>query len=186
MPPVIPYTHAMHKIFIRFLAPFALLGLLAGCGVFGNGSKADQPLSSTLALKESRGSVTGDGGLFSMGGSKDKDTGGAPGLGVNSFLWRATLDTLAFMPLASADPFGGVIITDWYEDPKTRGERFKVNALILDKTLRADGIKVTLFKQKLDDKGVWRDTDVNPHVARDLEDTILTRAREMHMAQVSK
>src|SRR5579862_8835017 len=87
--------------------------------------------------------------------STDMETGativaGGPGkmtLGVNSYLWRATLDTLSFMPLVSADPFGGVIITDWYEDPKTPGERFKVNALILDKSLRADGVRITVFKQ---------------------------------------
>jgi hypothetical protein len=171
----------MKKIFYS-LATLSLLGLLAGCGVFGNTSKAETPLNSQLALKESRGSVTGGEGLFSMGGSKDKDNNGG-GIGVNVFLWRATLDTLGFMPFASADPFGGVIITDWYEDPKTKGERFKVNALILDKTLRSDGIKITLFKQHIDEKGVWRDIDVNPRLARDLEDTILTRAREMRLAQ---
>ena len=91
--------------------------------------------------------------------ARTKITTAAQGLGVNSFLWRATLDTLGFMPLASADPFGGVIITDWYEDPKTKGERFKVNALILDKTLRADGVKITVFKQRLDAKNIWRDTE---------------------------
>jgi hypothetical protein len=139
-------------------------------------------MQSQLALKEGGGStLTGGAGLF---GGGSKETG--PAIGVNSYLWRATLDTLSFMPFASADPFGGVIITDWYEDPKVKGERFKVTALILDKTLRADGIKVTLFKQKLDDKGVWRDTEVNPHVARDLEDTILTRARELRLTQAPK
>ena len=79
----------------------------------------------------------------------------ANAIGVNSYLWRATLDTLSFMPLASADPFGGVIITDWYEDPKAPGERFKVNALILDRSLRADGVKLTVFKQK-QVKNAWQ------------------------------
>ncbi len=108
-------------------------------------------------------------------------------LGVNSFLWRATLDTLAFMPLISADPFGGTprILTDWYEDPQKPGERFKVNALILDKTLRADGVKLTVFKQKLDkgSKNGWRDQQVDSTLARQLEDTILTRARQLKIAQ---
>ncbi len=176
----------MHqKSIFSILVAFTLVSMLSACGIFGSSSKADQPLNSNLALKESRGSVTGGEGLFGMGGSKDKDSNGG-GIGVNSFLWRATLDTLAFMPLASADPFGGVIITDWYEDPKTKGERFKVNALILDKTLRADGVKITLFKQKMDANGNWRDVEVNSHVARDLENTILTRAREMRLAQNSK
>lgn len=87
------------------------------------------------------------------------------------------------MPLTSADPFGGVIITDWYEDPNTPGDRFKVNALILDNTLRADGIKITLFKQSLDKKGNWRDKKSDKTNARKIEDTILTRARELKIRQ---
>jgi hypothetical protein len=172
------------KSLFSSLAGLALLALFSGCGIFGNNSQVEEHKNSQLTLEESRGSLLGDTAL-SMGGSKDKEGGGA-GLGVNSYLWRATLDTLGFMPLSSADPFGGVIITDWYEDPKAKGERFKVNVLILDKTLRADGVKVTLFKQKLDAKGVWRDTEVEAHLARDLEDTILTRAREMRLAQIGK
>jgi hypothetical protein len=167
-----------------FLTCFTLIALLSGCGIFGNSAKVENHKNSQLTLEESRGSLLGDSGI-GLNGSKDKDNNGA-GLGVNGFLWRATLDTLGFMPLASADPFGGVIITDWYEDPKAKGERFKVNALILDKTLRADGVKITVFKQKSDSKGAWHDIEVNSHVARDLEDTILTRAREMRLAQISK
>jgi len=170
------------KPLINSFLTLAFLLAVSGCGMFGGGSKAEAPINSHLGLQESRGSITGGKGLF--GGSDNKNNG--PGIGVNSFLWRATLDTLSFMPLASADPFGGVIITDWYEDPKTKGERYKVNVLIIDQTLRADGLKVTLFKQKMDAKGVWRDTEVPKDLARDLEDTILTRAREMRMAQSSK
>ncbi len=89
------------------------------------------------------------------------------------------------MPLASADPFGGVILTDWYEDPKTPGERFKINALIIGGKLRADAIKVSLFKQRLDPvSGQWRDADVNPTRAREIEDTILTRARQLRIARI--
>jgi len=175
------------KSFSHALLSLCLLGLLAGCGnLFGSDAKVEEPKNNQLSLYENRGSLLGGDGGFGLGGSKDKDNNGGAGLGVNSYLWRATLDTLAFMPLASADPFGGVIITDWYEDPKVKGERFKVNALILDKTLRADGVKITLFKQKLDNRGVWRDTAVNANVGRDLEDTILTRAREMRLAQIGK
>ena len=163
-----------------------LATLLSGCGIFGKSAKVDTPASnSQLALYESRGSLVGDSGI-ELNGSKDKNGGGGAGLGVNSYLWRATLDTLGFMPLASADPFGGVIITDWYEDPKVKGERFKANAMILDKTLRADGVKITVFKQQLDSRGTWRDIAVSPALARSLEDTVLTRAREMRLAQTSK
>ena len=75
--------------------------------------------------------------------------GGGPGIGVNSYLWHASLDTVSFLPLASADPFGGVIITDWYSPPATPNERFKVNVFILNRELRADGVKATVFRQKL-------------------------------------
>lgn len=168
------------RLLINYLLPACLLASLSACGLFGSNSKAEAPTNSYLALKESRGSVTGGEGLLSIGGSKPSPI---VGVGVNSFLWRASLDTLSFMPLASADPFGGVIITDWYEDPKTRGERYKVNVLIMDKTLRADGIKVTVFKQQFAPKGGWRDVEVGKSLGRDLEDTILTRAREMRIAQ---
>ena len=133
-------------------------------------------------VEKSRGSLTGSEGLFSLGGSSKSSQETASPLGVNSYLWRATLDTLAFMPLASADPFGGVILTDWYEDPATPGERFKVNAIILDKTLRADGVKITVFKQKQTNK-LWRDQPVDETLARQLEDTILTRARQLKIRQ---
>jgi len=102
-------------------------------------------------------------------------------LGVNSYLWRASLDTLAFMPLHSADPFGGVIITDWYSAPQTPNERLKVTVYILDRRLRADGIKLAVFRQ-VAANGVWQDAAVNPDTADKLEDAILTRARELRLA----
>ncbi len=102
-------------------------------------------------------------------------------LGVNSYLWHASLDTLAFMPLHSADPFGGVIITDWYSAPDAPGERMKVTVYILDRRLRADGIKLKVFRQ-VAQNGVWQDAAVNPDTATKLEDAILTRARELRLA----
>lgn len=99
------------------------------------------------------------------------------GLGVNSYLWRAALDTISFMPISSADPFGGVIITDWYSPPQNPKERFKMNIFILDRQLRSDGIRVSLFRQEKNSSGSWVDQAVNPQTATDLENTILTRAR---------
>ncbi len=145
---------------------------------------AGTPMNRDKTLQTSRGKISGDDGWAILGG-KDKDSSSGGNIGVNSYLWRATLDTISFMPLTSADPFGGTIITDWYEDPKTPGERFKVNALILDKTLRADGVRIQLFKQKLL-KGVWRDQAVDDKLARTLEDTILTRARELKVGAGKK
>jgi hypothetical protein len=104
---------------------------------------------------------------------------GVAELGVNSYLWRATLDTLSFLPLASADPFGGVIITDWYSPPTAGGaERLKLNVLILDQRLRSDGVKVTVFRQERAGTE-WRDAAANPTTGTELENAILTRARQM-------
>src|SRR5579871_2995790 len=109
-----------------------ILLALAACS--DEKTDSTRPDSQIESHQRRNGSLTGDDGGFTLlGRGKNEDSSGGA-LGVNSFLWRATLDTLSFMPLASADPFGGVIITEWYEDPKTPGERFKVNALILDKT----------------------------------------------------
>ena len=102
-------------------------------------------------------------------------------LGVNSFLWHATLDTLSFMPLQSADPFGGVIITDWYSDPSNPNERMRVTVYILDRRLRAAGIKISTFRQTHSADG-WVDAQVNPETANKLEDAILVRARELRLA----
>ncbi len=100
---------------------------------------------------------------------------------VNAYLWRATLDTLAFMPLVSADPFGGVIITDWYVPPATPNERFKVNAYILSKQLTADAIKVSVFRQVQQD-GQWVDAPADPTTASGLEDRILVQAANLQAA----
>jgi hypothetical protein len=106
-------------------------------------------------------------------------------LGVNSYLWHATLDTLAFMPLASADPFGGVVITDWYVAPNAPDERLKVTIYILDRALRADGLKVVVFRQTRSG-AVWSDAQPSADTAHKLEDAILTRARELRLATLNQ
>ena len=105
----------------------------------------------------------------------------APNLGVNAFLWKATLETLDFMPLDQVDPFGGVIITDWYANPQVPAERFKATAYILDTNLRADGLKVSIFKQT-QTAGGWQDAAVDADTARQIENAILTRARQLFIA----
>jgi len=106
-------------------------------------------------------------------------------IGVNSYLWRATLDTLAFMPLASADPYGGVVITDWYVNPEKPDERFKVTVYILDTRLRADGLNVTTFKQVKDASGNWVNANVAGQTDIDLENSILTRARQLRLSNLN-
>jgi hypothetical protein len=103
------------------------------------------------------------------------------GVGVNAYLWRGALDSVAFMPLASADPFGGVIMTDWYAPPGVTGERMKVNVLILGRELRADGVRVSVFRQTEGRSG-WQDAEVAPQTATELENVILTKARQLRLA----
>ena len=133
--------------------------LLAGCGSSDSDVIQDTDTGSTAISSDS----------------------GQRTLGVNSYLWHATLDTLSFMPLASADPFGGVIISDWYSSPQAQDERLKVTVYILDRHLRADGIKVAVFRQTRTATG-WADAQVNPDTATKLTDSILTRARELRLA----
>lgn len=164
------------------LALMLAVSVLPACsGSYGteSGERVKAPLDDEEARRASRGKLTGEDGWDLLGSSDKEDTGNS-GIGVNGFLWRATLDTLSFMPIASADPFGGVILTDWYEDPKVPGERYKVNAVILDKRLRADGVTISVFKQKFENN-VWRDQPTSSSMARQLEDTILTRARELRI-----
>lgn len=125
---------------------------------------------------ETRKTVFGEGGLGNLlGNSNQNDSGGA--LGVNSFLWRASLETISFMPINTADAFGGVIITDWFSPPESPGERFKLNVYILGRTLRADGVKVSVFRQVRNAQGEWTDTEVPDVTAPKVEDSILTKAR---------
>lgn len=106
------------------------------------------------------------------------------GIGVNSYLWRASLDTLAFMPLASADPYGGIIITDWYVNPEKPDERFKATVYILDTRLRADGLNVTVFKQAKGADGNWVDSSTAAQTQTDIENAILTRARQLRLSNI--
>ncbi len=128
-------------------------------------------------------SVFGPGGLTLFDSDAPvQEGGGGGGIGVNSYLWRASLDTIGFMPLASADPFGGVIITDWFTPPETPDERLKVNIVILGRQLRADGVRASVFRQRRDGLGAWVDAAVAPETATELEDAILTRARQLRIA----
>ncbi len=118
------------------------------------------------------------------GGGEEEGGGGGTGVAVNSFLWRASLDTVSFMPLNSADPFGGVIITDWYSPPETPSERFKLNVFILDRQLRADGLRVAVFKEVAAGNG-WRAAPLDTETAINIENRILERARELRIASVA-
>ena len=155
----------------------ALLGLSACGGV--KTTNADINNSQNAGLPQGQSGDTGMSWAFGKG--TGSTTGQATQIQVNAYLWRATLDTLSFMPMVSADPFGGVVITDWYSPPTTPGERFKVNAYILSKQLTANAIQVSVFHQVQTGTG-WVDTPADPSLASGLEDRILARAADLQAA----
>jgi len=104
-------------------------------------------------------------------------------IGVNAYLWRATLDTLSFMPLLQTDSNGGVIVTDWYVNPASPGERMKVTVSILDQDLRADGVRVAALRE-VNQNGQWVAAPVKAATVQKLEDIILTRARDLRRAAI--
>lgn len=104
-------------------------------------------------------------------------------IGVNAYLWRASLETLSFMPLAQADSSGGVIVTDWYANPKNPNERIKVSVEILDEDLRADAIRVAASREVLKN-GTWVDAPVQAATVQKLENIILTKARDLRRSAV--
>ena len=122
-------------------------------------------------------------GSIGKGKSSSSTYDVAPRSGVNSLLWRASLETLDFMPLDQTDIYGGVIITDWYASPEAPDERFKATVYILDANLRADALKTSIFKQVRNGSG-WTDAPSDADTSRQIENAILTRARELHIASV--
>ncbi len=105
-------------------------------------------------------------------------------IGVNAYLWRASLDTLSFMPIAQVDSNGGVIITDWYSTPQVPNERVKVTVAITDTMLRADALRVSTIRQTLAGSG-WVDAPVRAGTVQKLEEVILGRARDLRRSQMS-
>lgn len=99
-------------------------------------------------------------------------------IGVNAYLWRAALDTVAFAPLVQADSAGGVIVTDWYANPSNPTERVKLTVTILDQDLRADALRVAASRQ-VNEGGNWVEAPVQAATVQKLEDIILTKARDL-------
>lgn len=164
---------------VRLLRLGAVLLLLAGCSAIGPAKPGDEQRFDVYGRplkpgqKEEPG-LFGAGGLFSTGGKKsDGDQ-----LPVNKHLWRAALDVLSVMPLASTDPFGGVIVTDWSVTPNAPGERLKVSAYITSAELKTDALRVVINRQ-VAQGAAWVDAPASAEATRRLEDAILNRAREL-------
>jgi hypothetical protein len=170
----------------RMNAKFTLLALALILSACASGRLQERDEFATDDQRELILRATGanprDAGLVIFGVDRSRqqaEQGGAGGgVSVNAFLWRATLETLSFMPLASADPAGGVIITDWYAPPNAENERFKAQAYVLSRQLRSDGVRVQVFRQVLRG-GQWVDAPASAGTNSELEDRVLARAREL-------
>jgi hypothetical protein len=178
--------------------------LVSGCGsmgdIFGDRNEPEREEPSALSHPSDEDYDVGrihrpgvdrsDSGFFSSGGSGllfgDGESSKGGVIGVNSYLWRASLDTISFMPIKSADAFGGVILTDWHSPSESPNERFKLNVYILDRALRADGIRVAAFRQILDRNSQWRDAKLTKKTSRKIEDAILTKARQLRLRTTTK
>jgi hypothetical protein len=146
--------------------------------------------SRILAGRAARAAVLGAAAaaLAACGGGNERPkadvaAGQVNAIGVNSYLWRASLEALSFMPLLQADSSGGVIVTDWYSNPANPNERMKVSVTILDDDLRADALRVTASREVLQD-GTWRADTVQAATVQRLEGIILTKARDLRRSAI--
>lgn len=167
-----------------------MLFLLAACGGFGGSKTSPTDTRDHKDKKlEKYGTIFDDGGLFAganvvIGGQR-VGPGETGGVAVNAYLWRATLQSLSFMPLQQVDPFGGVILTEWHSPPDKPDERIKLNVFIIGKALRSDALQVTLFRETLNSSNNWQTSPTNEDTARRIENSILEKARQLRLKNLS-
>ena len=163
---------------MKNIALVFMIFMLFNCGGEVPNLVTEGPADVPVDL-DKRETIWGEGESLIFGGDDSPPSAGdGSGIGVNAFLWRASLDIVSNLPIASADPFGGVIITDWYSPPQAPKERLKLNLFILGRSLRADGIRTTVFKQVLGPNGNWVTAPVTRGTSNQIELSILTRARQ--------
>jgi len=157
-------------------APLLLLLCLgfAGCNLGGEAKYPSQryPHQNAPVYRQSATAFDANG---SDSGAPPRSS---PTIGADNRLWRAALETVSFMPLASANATSGVIITDWYAAPNAPDQREKVNVYVLGRELRAESLRVSVFRQQRSGDGAWIDTPTPSDTATRFENEILTRARK--------
>ncbi len=167
-------TPAAHRTsFARATARALVLGAL-GLGLAACTSGVD-PIGDLFS--------SGNGSSEAQRRQADIAASNVTAIGVNSYLWRASLETLSFMPLTQADSSGGVIVTDWYSNPQNPNERVKLSVSILDQDLRADALRVAASREVLQG-GTWVTAPVQAATVQRLEDIILTKARDLRRSAI--
>jgi len=149
------------------------------------------PKDKKLQLDDARNRLNTGGGLFgkkptnllALGKNKSTSNTASVGFPINPYLWKGSLETISFMPLTSADPFGGIIITDWYAEQNGSNQRCKINIFIKGVELKTENLKVNSFCQKLNEKNVWIDQKTNQENNTKLENAILNKAKKIRLSQ---
>ena len=149
------------------------------------------PKDKKLQLDDAQNRLSTGGGLFGkkasnlldLGKNKSDTNTASVGFPINPYLWKGSLETISFMPLTSADPFGGIIITDWYAEQNESDQRCKINIFIKGVELKTENLKVNSFCQKLNEKNVWIDQKINQENNIKLENAILNKAKKIRLSQ---
>ncbi len=149
------------------------------------------PKAKKLQLDDAQNRLRTGGGLFGkkasnlldLGKNKSDTNTASVGFPINPYLWKGSLETISFMPLTSADPFGGIIITDWYAEQNESDQRCKINIFIKGVELKTENLKVNSFCQKLNEKNVWIDQKINQENNIKLENAILNKAKKIRLSQ---
>ena len=142
-----------------------------------------------LALWDAENRLLTGGGLLgkknslSWGGEEKNESGtiSAVGMPINPYLWKASIETINFMPLSSTDPFAGTIITDWYTSSANTQERCKLNVFINGQQLKTENLKVLSFCQTLTNNQ-WVNTSTNNEDNIKLENAILNKAKKLKLS----
>ena len=161
---------------MKFILPAILCLVLAACSGIGPPPPEEKGPGSFLTGKDEQGLSIGD-----LAGINNDSSG--VGLPINALLWRASLDIVATIPLDDVDTFGGTIVTEWYQLNQTADERIKLAIFVLDRELRSDGIRVVVYVQN-QSGDIWEDSGTDPVMGQQLEELILTRAREIRASGV--
>lgn len=165
---------------------FIVSATLAGCGGANIESADSNPTPHDTA--QGPGLFSGSSGnildAFRQGGNSANATATAK-IGVNAYLWRAALESVSFMPITQTDSAGGVIVTDWYSTSSQPNERVKANVYILGTALLPQNLKLNVFREERSASGVWTPVEVSPSTLRQLEDTILNKARTLRVQSQS-
>ena len=151
--------------------------VVTGCDPASIQPETSQPVSKNDKRYQEVGKLFGNSGII-VGQNEDET-----GIGVNAYLWKGTLDVLSAFPLNITDPFGGVVVTDWFSLPQHGDEQFKLNVLIFSRQLRSDGLKVRLTRRKKEKNGAWQAISAHPGLQRHFHEVILLRARAFKSKQ---